>query len=61
MEFLNELTKEKADGPPENIWIASSDGDIESVTMFLKDGVQVNIQDENGYSPMYALITCILF
>ncbi len=36
----------------ENIWIASSDGDLARVQELVKSGVSVNAQDENGYSPM---------
>lgn len=36
----------------ENIWISSSDGDLEAVKRYLNSGVSVNAQDENGYSPL---------
>ena len=39
----------------ENIWTASSDGDLERVQHLLeKEGVDVNAQDEHGYSPIHA-------
>ena len=37
----------------ENIWTASSDGDIGRVIQLLQeDPSQVNAQDESGYSPL---------
>jgi ankyrin repeat protein len=36
----------------ENIWIAASDGDIQQVQSFLEQGVNINAQDEFGYSPL---------
>ena len=36
----------------ENIWIASSDGDITRVIELLSSGVNINAQDEYGYSPL---------
>ena len=39
--------------PPENIWIASSDGDVGRVIQLLQeDPLMVNAQDEVGYSPL---------
>ena len=39
----------------ENIWTASSDGDLERVQHLLeKEKVDVNAQDEFGYSPIHA-------
>jgi hypothetical protein len=35
-----------------NIWVASSDGSIQRVRELLKEGTCINVQDENGYSPM---------
>ena len=40
------------DEGPDNIWIASSNGDIARVQQLLAEGVSVNGQDEAGYSPM---------
>jgi hypothetical protein len=40
------------DNERKNIWIASSDGDIERVKELLKEGVSINVQDEAGYSPL---------
>jgi hypothetical protein len=37
---------------PDNIWIASSNGDISRVQQLLNEGVNVNGQDDTGYSPM---------
>ena len=37
-----------------NIWVASSDGNIERVKALLSEGVDVNAQDESGYSPIHA-------
>ena len=36
----------------DNIWIACSDGDVARVTELLQSGVDANVLDENGYSPM---------
>lgn len=46
MEFLTNIEG------GENIWIASSDGDINRVTELLTRGENVNGQDEYGYTPM---------
>lgn len=35
-----------------NIWISASDGDIEAVKGFIASGVDVNAQDESGYSAL---------
>ena len=43
---------EFVDNEPSNIWVASSDGDLERVKQLLAEGVSVNAQDELGYSPM---------
>ena len=43
---------EEGDNSDDNIWIASSNGDIERVKELLQSGVSVNAQDEYGYSPM---------
>ena len=40
------------DEGPDNIWIASSNGDITRVQQLLNDGISVNCQDDAGYSPM---------
>ena len=40
------------DEGPDNIWIASSNGDILRVQQLLKEGMSINSQDEVGYSPM---------
>lgn len=47
MEFVADTTE-----LPENIWIAASDGDIEHVQKFLEHGININAQDEFGYSPL---------
>tara|TARA_B110000090_G_scaffold140016_1_gene153929 strand:- start:978 stop:1448 length:471 start_codon:yes stop_codon:yes gene_type:complete len=38
----------------ENIWVASTNGDLARVAEFLGSGVNVNAQDENGFSPIHA-------
>ena len=43
MDFFNE---------PDNIWVASSDGDLAQVKKLVESGVSVNTQDEYGYSPL---------
>lgn len=43
MDFFNE---------PDNIWVASSDGNLAEVKKLVESGVQVNSQDEYGYSPL---------
>lgn len=40
------------DEGPDNIWIASSNGDIARVQQLLTQGSDINGQDEAGYSPM---------
>ncbi|KZV83130.1 ankyrin [Exidia glandulosa HHB12029] len=40
--------------PPENIWIAASDGHIDAVKDFIAGGVSPNAKDENTYTPMHA-------
>lgn len=36
-----------------NIWMAASDGELETVKTFLAGGGDVNAKDENGYTPLY--------
>ncbi len=36
----------------ENIWTAASDGDLPRVQVLIREGVDVNTQDDTGYSPM---------
>lgn len=50
MEFIDNSRNETGDG--ENIWCAASDGDINRVTYLLNHNINVNAQDESGYSPM---------
>ncbi|MBW0470281.1 hypothetical protein O181_009996 [Austropuccinia psidii MF-1] len=38
----------------ENIWVASSDGDLERVKKLIEAGVPPNIADDNSYTPMHA-------
>eukprot|EP01032_Pedospumella_encystans_P014992 gene14992-17189_t len=45
MDFFNE---------PDNIWVASSDGNLAEVKKLIEGGVGVNSQDEYGYSPLHA-------
>lgn len=46
-------TEDDEDEGPDNIWIASSNGDITRVQQLLDQGVDVNVQDDAGYSPMW--------
>jgi ankyrin repeat protein len=41
----------------ENVWVASSDGDVKRVEELLTSGVSVNAQDEHGYSPLHAAVS----
>lgn len=43
--------------PLDNIWVAASDGDINKVKQFVKDGVSVNAKDENEYTPLAAAVS----
>ena len=54
MEFLAQQTVGNTD---ENIWIASSDGDVARVQQLVGEGVSVNAQDEHGYSPLHAAVS----
>ena len=39
--------------PDSNIWIAAGDGDLDEVRHYVEvDGVDVNVQDETGYSAL---------
>ena len=38
----------------DNIWVASTEGNVNKVTTFLESGVSINSQDEYGFSPMHA-------
>ncbi len=38
----------------DNIWVASTNGDINKVSEFLANGINVNAQDEYGFSPIHA-------
>ena len=49
MDFVSQAVSGQ---PLENIWIASSDGDITRVQQLLNEGLDVNIQDDVGYSAM---------
>eukprot|EP01041_Mallomonas_annulata_P009579 gene9579-19905_t len=56
MEFVSEASE--APEGPENIWVASSDGDIKRVQELLVTGeATVNQQDDNGYSPIHAAVS----
>lgn len=35
-----------------NIWMAASDGELETVKAFLAGGGDVNAKDEYGYTPL---------
>ena len=37
-----------------NIWVAASDGHLASVQRFVAEGVDIDSQDDNGYSPLHA-------
>lgn len=36
----------------ENIWTSAGDGHLDVVKQFIADGVSVNAQDEQGYTPL---------
>jgi ankyrin repeat protein len=40
-----------------NIWIAASDGDLLQVKQFIQNGVDINSQDDAGYSPLHAAVS----
>ncbi len=60
MDFITkkiaDATEDESDEDPDNIWIASSNGDIARVQQLLGQGTSVNGQDESGYSPMYVIL-----
>jgi hypothetical protein len=60
MDFITkkiaDATEGEGDEDPDNIWIASSNGDIARVQQLLGQGTSVNGQDESGYSPMYVIL-----
>ncbi|KAJ3114871.1 hypothetical protein HDU96_001532 [Phlyctochytrium bullatum] len=37
-----------------NIWIAASDGDLDTVKAFVEAGIHPNTKDENGYTAIHA-------
>ena len=42
----------------DNIWVAATNGDIDSVQNFLSQGVDVNVQDEEtGNSPIHSAVS----
>jgi hypothetical protein len=56
MEFFGDSEEEE-----ENVWVASSNGDIDKVKAILQSQkLDINIQDEYGYSPMYFRFVFIL-
>lgn len=56
MDFL--AAQESVSGnSDENIWIASSDGDVARVQQLVGEGVSINAQDAHGYSPMHAAVS----
>jgi len=38
----------------DNIWVACTDGNMNKVVAFLASGVDINAQDEYGFSPIHA-------
>uniref|UniRef100_K3WTT2 Uncharacterized protein n=1 Tax=Globisporangium ultimum (strain ATCC 200006 / CBS 805.95 / DAOM BR144) TaxID=431595 RepID=K3WTT2_GLOUD len=40
-----------------NIWMAASDGELETVKAFLAGGGDVNTKDEYGYTPLQAAVS----
>ena len=38
----------------DNIWVACTNGDIAKVQRFLDSGIDINIQDEHGNSPIHS-------
>ena len=41
-------------GDFDNIWVASTEGNIEKVMGYIASGVSINAQDEFGFSPLHA-------
>lgn len=37
---------------PDNIWVAASDGNLSDIKKLIASGIDVNAQDEYGYSPL---------
>ena len=50
--IMNFVSNPDDDEGPDNIWIASSNGDLARVQQLLTEGISINGQDEAGYSPM---------
>lgn len=38
---------------PDNIWVAASDGNLSDIKKLIASGIDVNAQDEYGYSPLW--------
>lgn len=38
----------------DNIWVACTNGDVNKVSEFLASGIDINAQDEAGFSPIHA-------
>ena len=49
MNFLNAVVNSEE---PDNVFIAASDGNLDAVKQFVESGINVNSQDETGYSPL---------
>jgi len=43
-----------ADDEFDNIWVACTNGEVNKVSEFLASGIDVNAQDEYGFSPIHA-------
>ena len=45
---------EQTDDEFDNIWVACTNGDIAKVQKFLEAGIDINVQDEHGNSPIHS-------
>ena len=44
----------RAEDEFDNIWVACTNGDVNKVSEFLANGIDINAQDEAGFSPIHA-------